>query len=67
MLGKRTRCEEEARHVACSEVESSSADRETNDGKTHHDGDVPGSIVVFPGGDANADTDRARNQGRWSR
>lgn len=62
-----TGCEEEAGHVARGDVERRGADDEANHGDTHHDCDVPGTVIVLSRRDADEDTNHAGDEsGRCS-
>ena len=66
MEGRRTGSEEEARDVARSGVERDSTDSESNDCDSHHDSDVPCSIVELARRDADAYADHAGDERRRS-
>lgn len=59
---ERTRCKEEARHVARGEIECGSTNGKTNNSDAHHDGNVPCPVVELARRDADADTDGASNE-----
>jgi hypothetical protein len=59
------RREEEAGNVSCGDIERCGADDESDNGKTHHGGDVPRSVIELSGGDTNQDADGAGDKGGW--
>lgn len=64
--GTRTGSEEEARDVACRGVERGGTYNKSNDCDSHHDSDMPCSIVELARRDADADADRTGDERRRS-
>ena len=64
LYARRTGSEEEAQHVACSEIKRRSTDREGDHCEFHHSHYVPSSIVELARGDENADTNGTGDE-RW--
>ena len=66
MEGRRTGSEEEARNVARGGIECDSTDSKSNHCDSHHDSDVPCSIVELARRDADAYADHAGDERRRS-